>query len=79
LRQLGANYELAATYLRWLDQPANEAAAAQLESIGTSAKTLMLRLARAVTNKKPLDMAPFAALEAAWESALGQLASRYDP
>jgi hypothetical protein len=79
LRQLGANFELAATFLRWLDDGALAPAATQLDSIAATAKTLMLRLARAVTHKKPLDLAPFAALEDAWEAALGDLAARYGP
>lgn len=77
LRQMGSNFELAASFLRWLDLSALAGTATQLDSIASTSRMMMLRLARAVTNKKPLDLAPFAALEDAWESALRDLTAKY--
>lgn len=81
LRQLGANFELTASFLRWLEgrgETGLEPAAVQFDAISGTAKTLMLKLARAVMHKKPLDLAPFASLEHAWAGGMGQLADRYD-
>lgn len=53
LRQLGANFELAASHFRWIseDDEFEEAARAALQ-IATSAKTAQFQLARALTRKK---------------------------
>lgn len=53
LRQLGANFELAASHFRWIgdDQEFEEAAQAA-EMIATTAKTAQFQLARALTRKK---------------------------
>ena len=53
LRQLGANFELAATYFRWLSEDAEfeEAALAALV-VANTAKTAQFQLARALTRKK---------------------------
>jgi hypothetical protein len=53
LRQLGANFELAASHFRWLAEDAEfeEAAKAALV-IANSAKTAQFQLARALTRKK---------------------------
>ena len=80
LRQLGANFELASTFLRWLEEHGEGGlapAAAQFATIAEIAKSLMLKLARAVMHKKPLDVAPFVALEEAWDRAMQDLVARY--
>jgi len=81
LRQLGANFELTATFLRWLDER-GEAGLAEVaphfDAISSTAKTLMLKTARAVTSKKPVDLAPMMqAMEDAWQQGTSALAARY--
>lgn len=80
LRQLGANFELASTFLRWLEERGEGGlapAAAQFATIAEISKSLMLKLARAVMHKKPLDFASFFALEEAWDRAMQDLMARY--
>lgn len=82
LRQLGASYELAATYLAWLadnlpdDEPAGwDRAIAALSAISTGAKTLQFQLARSMARKKPLDLAALDAMAANWRTAVDELKS----
>jgi hypothetical protein len=78
LRQLGANFELAARYVRWLGEQAGpgqtvsgiEAAAEPFDLISSSAKALILKLARAVNGKKAPDLSIFDAMEGAWEQGM---------
>jgi Domain of unknown function (DUF1839) len=78
LRQLGAASELSALYLRWLD-PATarfEPAAAAFLDISTLGKSLLLKIARAVNAKRPLDAsASFGAMADAWERASAELSA----
>lgn len=68
LRQVGAAFELAATNLRWQEDPALAPAAEAFASISTTAKALILKVARAVNGKKPLDLsATFAEMASAWD------------
>jgi hypothetical protein len=73
LRQCGACYELAASYLRWLEQHGQAglgAAAEAFDTLSGEAKTLQFKAARAVVLKRPVDFAPiFDAMERAWDSA----------
>ena len=60
LRQFGACYELAATYLHWLDRQ-RVCWTGRLDrglhtDLSTGAKTLQFHLARAMARKKPLDL-----------------------
>ncbi len=60
LRQFGANFELLATHLEWLQNSLahvfyNEIAAAQ--AISESAKSMQFQLARAVARRKPDSLA----------------------
>lgn len=77
LRQLGAASELSAAYLRWLDPaPAArfEVAAAAFSDISTIAKSLLLKIARAVNAKRALDAsAAFDEMAAAWQRASASL------
>jgi Domain of unknown function (DUF1839) len=71
LRQLGAAAELMACYLRWLADDRMAPAAAAYDAISTGAKAFILKAARAVNGKKPLDASPqLAEWAAAWDSAI---------
>ncbi len=78
-RQLGSAFELAAIHARWLGEgDANaahfEEAAISFDKISTSMKTFILKGARAVNGKKPLDAsAMFEETAAAWSSGMAAL------
>ncbi len=79
LRQFGACYELAATYMQWLqahDIAGLEAAATGFSKLSTSAKSLQFQLARAMMRKKPLDLAPVDEMANVWNSVMDQLKLR---
>ncbi len=79
LRQLGSSSELMATYVRWLaandptpgtDVAALLPAAEAYERISAGAKTFILKAARAVNARRPLDAGPtFDEWSAAWQTA----------
>ena len=70
VRQLGAAFELAALYLRWL-RPDATVAAADFELIARHSKTLILKAARAVNSGRALDARPlFDEMAAAWERGM---------
>jgi len=76
LRQYGACFELAETYLRWLAGHGVgrlEAPALALRNIAETAKQLQFQLARSMARRKPLDLTPVDAMAAQWELALGEL------
>jgi hypothetical protein len=77
LRQLGACYELAASHLRWLgerDVQGLSAAAAAFDVLGSEAKTLQFKVARAVVLKKQVAFAPmFEAMQQAFSTAQSAL------
>jgi len=87
IRQLGAAFEFAAEGLRWqLGQgqgqgplSAEQAAALapvpeDLMQVARTAKTLILKMARAVASPRPVDLAPLLDEAAqAWQRALGRL------
>ncbi len=79
LRQLGAATELAAINLRWLEEQQVLAAApavADFELISTTCKALVLKGARAVNARRPLDVqAPGVAMADAWDRAMTTLDS----
>ena len=71
-RQLGASTELLAAHLRWLAeaQPLSSllAAADEFQRLSEGAKTFILKAARAVNSRKPLDASTtFDEMAAAWE------------
>lgn len=81
LRQYGACYELAATYLRWLEGSgvADVAVArAAFEQITTTTKTLQFQLARSMMRKRPLDLSPLDGMAALWQSGVDDLVRRFD-
>jgi Domain of unknown function (DUF1839) len=75
LRQFGAAYELASTYLSWLGERTGKRleAAAGFEALSIGAKTIQFHLARAVARKKPLDLAPLDGMSARWQAAMDEL------
>lgn len=80
LRQYGAAFELAETYLRWLANhgvDGVEAPAGALHEIAETAKAFQFQLARAMARRKPLDLAPIDAMGQRWESAMSALRARF--
>jgi hypothetical protein len=76
LRQLGAAYELAATYLEWLGEQGvsgTAGPAACFVGISQSSKALQFQLARSMARKRPLDLAPLDAMAALWDQGTGEL------
>ncbi|HEX8172037.1 MAG TPA: DUF1839 family protein [Thermoanaerobaculia bacterium] len=80
LRQYGACYELAATYLRWLaeqGQPELEEPTRAFSEISESAKAFQFQLARTMARRKPLDLAPLETMGERWERGIAALKARY--
>ncbi len=76
LRQLGACAELGSAFAAWLEREgvAVQGAASALDAVAGGAKALLFKTARAVTARRPFDVAPAtAAMATAWEAALGAL------
>lgn len=73
LRQCGACYELAASYLRWLETKEEKQlfqAAEAFETLSGQAKLVQFKAARAVVARKSVDFAPmFDTMEKAWDNA----------
>jgi hypothetical protein len=74
IRQCGSAFELAAAYLRWLEShlPGGYGEAAEaFEAISTSAKSLILKGARAVNSTKPVDFSPmFSEMTQNWDRGM---------
>ena len=80
LRQFGACFELAATYLRWLhvqNVPQLERPIAGFFELSTSAKTMQFQLARAMARKKPLDLSILDQMAITWETAIDDLKTQF--
>lgn len=76
LRQYGACFELAGSYLRWLASrgvEGMEAPAAALAAIAQDAKAFQFQLARAMARGKPLDLAALESMGARWQQAMDGL------
>lgn len=77
LRQLGACFELAASFTRWLEAHGNPklaSAARDFDLISTTAKAMVLKGARAVNAKRPSDFSePLSAMTSAWDRAFSLL------
>ena len=74
IRQLGAAFELSALHARWLEDPAFEPAARSFDVIASSAKTFILKAARAVNAKRAMDSASlFEGMIKAWDEGMGAL------
>lgn len=78
LRQVGANFELAADHLTWLSAGEYGAVAEEARRISEVAKSVQFQLARAVTRRKfePLKAALDPAADA-WDSMMASLAKRF--
>ena len=77
-RQLGAAMELLALHLRWLSDVGRvrglAPAADDIMTVSNGAKTFILKAARAVNSRKPLDAAPlFDEMATAWERGMGRV------
>jgi hypothetical protein len=83
LRQLGAAFEFAALYLRWLEQHGHaglDDAALAFETISSTAKTLILKLARAVNSKKLPDLdAMLETMQQSWDRGMETVVVRLRP
>lgn len=77
MRQLGAAFELAARGLAWQDAPADSPlhdAARAFDQIARDAKTLILKLARAVASTKATDVTPLLdGMAQAWDDGMAAL------
>ena len=81
MRQFGAAFELSASFLGWLAQH-GDAAAAQArepcETLASHAKTLQFKAARAVMLKRAVDFEGlFDGMQAAWEQVYQPLRGAY--
>ncbi|MDB4990692.1 MAG: hypothetical protein JWN04_5870 [Myxococcaceae bacterium] len=83
LRQCGAAFELAASYLDWLTARGVSdlaTAKAAFETLSSQAKTVQFKTARSVMLKRDVDFAPmFEAMTAAWATAFSELDRIFQP
>ncbi len=80
LRQFGACYELAATYLNWLTENGEEqlvSIAQQIKSISETAKVYQFQLARMISRGKELDLNPIDQIAETWSVCMQQLKEKY--
>ena len=80
LRQYGACFELAETYLGWLAARSIaglEVPRGAFASISQTAKAFQFQLARSITRKKALDLAPLDTMAAQWDVGMTLLQTRY--
>jgi hypothetical protein len=77
VRQLGASFELAARGLAWQGAPAGSPlhdASRAFDRIARDSKTLILKLARAVSSPKPADLSPLLdGMAQAWDDGMAAL------
>ncbi len=76
LRQFGSCYELAGTYLKWLQSQGVGGLEGAIESVfrlSTGAKTLQFQLARAMARKRAIDFTPVDQMAEHWSLAMQQL------
>jgi len=81
IRQLGAAFEFASFYMRWLAKNGEtglDEAAENFGAISDTSKSLILKTARAVGAKKAVDLGPMLTeIETRWAAGIGGLARRY--
>lgn len=80
LRQYGACFELATTYLHWLaknGQSGLEPAITAFSEISNGAKTLQFQLARAINRKRKLDLSGLDQAAENWDTGMDLLRSKY--
>lgn len=76
LRQYGACYELASTYLTWLGEvgvAGTQPAAAAFLAISQQTKTMQFQLARSMARRRPVDLAPLDGMARLWDDATTDL------
>ncbi len=77
VRQLGAAFDFAARGLAWHGAPEGSplhVAMGRFDAIARDAKTLILKLARAVSSTKPVDLAPMLeGMAVAWDDGIAAL------
>ena len=77
IRQLGAAAELASQHLQWLDEAAFAPAIDASRQVAADCKTLILKAARSVNAKRPLDAsATFANMAVAWDVSMSCVAAK---
>lgn len=79
-RQCGASYELASSFVEWLnrhDRPGTEEAGEAFRSIAEGAKALQFALARVVRGRQVDLTAILEPMERNWTAGMGTLAERY--
>ena len=77
IRQLGAAAELASQHLHWLDEATFAPAIDATRQVAADCKTLILKAARSVNTKRPLDAsATFANMAVAWDVAMSCVAAK---
>ncbi|MBC8117720.1 MAG: DUF1839 family protein [Candidatus Saccharimonas sp.] len=80
LRQFGSCYEVASTYLGWLQSQGIsqlERPIAAFSELSTGAKTMQFQLARAMARKKPMDLSVLDQMAATWEVAIEDLNAQF--
>jgi len=80
LRQYGAAYELAATYLAWLASHGErdlDGPRAMFQAIAEAAKMFQFQLARAMARRTPLDLSPITEMGERWACGMEALKARY--
>jgi hypothetical protein len=76
LRQFGACFELAATYLRWLQQHGRdrlERCISTFAELSSGAKAMQFQLARSMARKKPLDLSAVDHMAERWNAGVKEL------
>jgi len=79
LRQYGACFELAHTYLRWLGEQGIgglETTAAACAEISHATKAFQFQLARSMARRRPLDLTPLEAMAGHWDRGMSALKAR---
>jgi Domain of unknown function (DUF1839) len=81
IRQLGAAFELGARFLIWLKsrgEPGLESAIESFQTIAVSCKTLILKTARSVNSRRPLDASEaMHTMATAWDEGMMALDKQY--
>jgi hypothetical protein len=80
LRQYGACFELMVTYLNWLKSHNLlhlDVAIENFTYISTTTKAFQFQLARAISKKRSIDLAPFDEMANQWQTAMSSLMKHY--
>ncbi len=80
LRQYGACFELAETYIQWLQQRGETGLSESEQAfskISSTAKVLQFQLARAVARKKPLELTTIDDMATYWHNGTQLLVNKY--